>query len=90
MKRFSDLNKMIGASEHYREGDSFVLWQPDIKSKFKAIIAEKELKEESNMLILKFKPLQEDISFEEKKTKMILSQQIGQFLKWSVESYQKD
>ncbi|EAR99439.2 DNA replication helicase Dna2, putative (macronuclear) [Tetrahymena thermophila SB210] len=84
------LSKLIALSEFYKEGESFVLYQMDIKCKFKAILEEKTLQEQSHSIILKLKSIQAQVNFDKKKVEKVLNSKIGNGLYWSLESYNKD
>ncbi|KAL4508408.1 hypothetical protein ABPG72_003712 [Tetrahymena utriculariae] len=89
-KTCPSLSKLIAISEFYKEGESFVLYQMDIKCKFKAILEEKTLQEQNYSIILKLKSLQAQVNFDKKKVDKVLQSKIGNTLYWSIESYNKD
>ncbi|KAL4456950.1 hypothetical protein ABPG74_014588 [Tetrahymena malaccensis] len=89
-KECPSLSKLIAIGEFYKESESFVLQQMDIKCKFKAVLVEKTLQEQNHFIILKLKSIQGQVNFDKKKVEKILQSKIGNSLYWSIESYNKD
>ncbi|EWS73491.1 DNA replication factor DNA2 (macronuclear) [Tetrahymena thermophila SB210] len=84
-KIFPQDKKVLAISDLYKEGESFALFQNDIKCRFFAVLEEKVVEEQNNSIILKLKSNQEQVNFDQKRVEKILQNKTGNSLLWSVE-----
>ncbi|KAL4456948.1 hypothetical protein ABPG74_014586 [Tetrahymena malaccensis] len=86
---YQNLNEVLEVSNNCKEGDSFLLFQNDIKCKFKATLEEQIVCEKQKTINLKLKSAQKQVNFHKKKVEEVLENGSGKKLKWNVEIYNK-
>ncbi|KAL4508410.1 hypothetical protein ABPG72_003714 [Tetrahymena utriculariae] len=84
-KTFPQPEKVLAISEFYTEGESFALCQNDIKSQFYAVLAEKIVEEQNKCITLRFRSIQNQVTFNQKNVQSILQSNTGSSLQWNVE-----